>query len=392
MIRRLATLLALAAPLAAPAAAGAVTVGLADQKAASYADPRARALGLKVARLSVPYDAATSIPDQVQAWIGAVQAAGMAPHIAFEHLRTDNCPGSPCTLPSRARYAAAVRAFVARFPQVRTYTTWNEANHQTQPTADAPEAVAGFYDELRAACAGCTIVAGDVLDSGTYPRWLQRFVDAATTSPPLFGLHDYGDVTYDRTNGVRNVLAIVPGRLWIEETGGIVSARNGAGRQTLSISEADAALAIDRAFAIARAYPRIDRMYVYHWRAGLLDRFDSGLLRPDGVPRASYAALVRNLAAQTRVRWTARWSKGRLALTARCGSCRGRVGVALRMAGRTRALVKRTYRTSAAHPAVTLHVPVSRALRRRARVVVLHERALRPAAALRTLKLTLARP
>src|SRR3954468_8437366 len=107
----------------------------------------------------------------------------MTPHIAFEHLRSDRCPDDPCTLPSRARYAAAARAFIARFPQVRTYTTWNEANHQSQPTADAPVAVAGYYDELRAACQSCTIVAADVIDSGSYASWLRRFRSATSGRP-----------------------------------------------------------------------------------------------------------------------------------------------------------------------------------------------------------------
>jgi hypothetical protein len=31
-----------------------------------------------------------------------------------------------------------------RFRQVRTYTTWNEANHESQPVASHPEAVAGY--------------------------------------------------------------------------------------------------------------------------------------------------------------------------------------------------------------------------------------------------------
>jgi hypothetical protein len=397
-MRALAVALVLAAPLAAPAAAGAVAVGLADQKAASYADPRARALGLRYARLSVPFDAATSEPAAVQAWIDAVQAAGMAPHIAFEHLSTDTCPGTPCTLPSQARYAAAVRAFVARFPQVGTYTTWNEANHQTQPTADRPDAVAGYYQQLRAACPSCTVVAGDVLDSGSYTRWLDGFLAASPAAPQLWGLHDYGDVTYGRTTGVANVLATVPGTLWIEETGGLVSIRNAAGRQTLSLSEADAARAIDRAFAIAKANPRIARMYVYHWRASPLARFDSGLTRPDGTLRPSYDALVRDLAAQakatTTASWTARWSTvraGRLNVTVRCRVadrvCRGRVSAALR----GHALGKRTYVTSARHPSVTLRIKVAKT-RRRAGRLVLRDRALRPAAALRAVALTLGRP
>ena len=73
--------------------------------------------------------------------------------------------------------------------------------------ADDPEAVARYYDALRAACPACTIVAGDVLDSGSYRRWLQRFLRASTTTPRLWGLHDYGDVTYGATTGVDTVLA-----------------------------------------------------------------------------------------------------------------------------------------------------------------------------------------
>ena len=204
--------------LATAATAQAAVVGLADQQPGSYGDPRVQALGLRYARLTVPWDAATSEPQAVAAWLAAVSAAGMAPHVAFEHLAGDRCPGQPCTTPTAAQYGAAIRRFVARFPEVRTYTTWNEANHASQPVADDPEAVAAYYDELRAACAGCTIVAGDVLDSGAYRRWLERFRRASTTTPRLWGLHDYGDVTYGRTTGVDTVLAAVPGRLWIEET------------------------------------------------------------------------------------------------------------------------------------------------------------------------------
>ena len=366
--------LALALALLGPApAAHAAAVGLADQQPGSYADPRLQALGLRYARLTVPWDAATSEPEAVAAWLAAVRAAGMTPHVAFEHLAGDRCPGQPCTTPTAAQYRAAVARFVARFPQVRTYTTWNEANHASQPVADDPEAVAAYYDQLRAACPSCTIVAGDVLDSGSYRRWLERFVRASTTAPRLWGLHDYGDVTYGRTTGVDAVLATVPGRLWIEETGGLVAIRNAAGRQTLTVDEAAAARAIDRAFAIAAAHPRIERMYVYQWRANAGDRFDAGLVRPDATARPSYAALARDLAAQAAVRWKATWStrrRGRLLLRATCTAtaraCRGRVTIAL--AGRR--LGARTYRTSARHPIAAVHLDVPRRQRGLRRVVL----------------------
>jgi hypothetical protein len=144
----------------------ALIVGIGDQQPSAFSDARLLGLGMNPARLIVPWNAATTEPASVQAWLDAAAAAGMTPHVAFEHLRTDHCPGRPCVLPTRAQCGAAARAFIARFPQVRTYTAWNEANHASQPVAQHPEAAAGYYEELRSACPTCTIVAGDVLDSG----------------------------------------------------------------------------------------------------------------------------------------------------------------------------------------------------------------------------------
>jgi hypothetical protein len=224
-----------------------------------------------------------------------------------------------------------------------------------------------------------------------YRRWLQRFLRASTTTPRLWGLHDYGDVTYGRTTGVDAVLATVPGTLWIEETGGLVSLRNAAGRQTLAIGETAAAKAIDRAFAIAAVRPRIARMYVYQWQAKATDRFDAGLVRPDGTTRTSYTALARDLAAQAALRWKAAWSKrraGRLLLRVTCrasgGACRGRVSVAI--AGHR--VADRSYRTTKAHRTAVLRVDVARALRRTRRVA-LRVRPVVPAFATQTLTLAL---
>ena len=286
----------------------ALTVGIGDQQPTAFSDQRLLGLGMNQARLIVPWDAATSEPATVQAWLDATAAAGMTPHVAFEHLRTDHCPGRPCVLPTRALYGSAVRAFIARWPQVRTYTAWNEANHASQPVAQSPEAAAGFYEELRAACPTCTIVAGDVIDSRSYVHWLQRFQAATSTRPRLWGLHNYGDVTYGRTSGTDAVLRSVPGQLWIEETNGLVTLRNSAGQVTLPTDEDRARRAIDRAFAIAASRPRITRMYIFHWQAFPTSRFDAGLVRPDG---------------------GARWRRRRLIVRVTCdiGTCRGRVTV-----------------------------------------------------------------
>lgn len=412
----LAAWLALAWGAAAPALA-APAVGLSDQRAESWAEPRLRALGLRHARLVVPWTAATSEPAAVQAWLDAVAAAGKTPHIAFERQRSDRCPSWPCVTPTRAQYRAAVTAFLARFPQVRTFTTWNEANHRTQPVASDPEAVAGYHEELVAACPTCTVVAGDVLDSGAFTSWLRRFQRATSLEPRLWGVHNYGDVTYDRTNGTDAVLATVPGEVWVEETGGIVVLRDSAGRATLRPDETRASAAISRAFAIARARPRITRMYVYHWKARAADRFDAGLLRPDDSTRPSYATLIRELqggpappaAATTPVlRWRAAWgARGRVVLRATCRAadriCRGRLRVVLRTQRRARGgwavatLATRRYATSAARRTVTLRVAVPARLRTRARRAVRRRVALtttaaRPARDARRTAVALRRP
>ncbi|HEX8122261.1 MAG TPA: hypothetical protein VF549_13450 [Solirubrobacteraceae bacterium] len=361
-MRRSLLLLAFAL-LLAPAPARAVTVGLSDQTSDAWQDGRLRALGLRHARLVVPWNAAITEPDRVAGWLAASAAAGFEPHVAFEHGRDTRCPASPCVYPTRAAYARAVRAFAARFPQVRTYTTWNEANHRSQPVAALPGAVAGYYEELVAACPGCTVVAADVLDSGAYVRWLQRFRAATGLRPRLWGLHNYADVTYGRTTGTDRVLAAVPGRLWIEETGGIVAIRGSA----LTTDEGRAARSIARAFALAAARPRITRMYVYHWRASASSRLDAGLVRADGTARPSLVTLAAQLGAQRApLRWTAHGRRTRLVLRARCrvARCRGRVAV--RLGGRRIAM--RGYRTSAAQPTATLRLRVPRALRRVRRV------------------------
>jgi hypothetical protein len=365
VIRRALLAAALALAAGSPPAAGALRVGIAEQQPSAFADPRLRALNLKVARMVVPWNDFSG----VQAWLDATRAAGMTPHVAF------NCSTASCRAPSRREYAAAVRRFRARFPTVRTFTTWNEANHANQPTASRPELVAGYYAALRAACARCTVVAGDVVDSGTFIRWLRRFRAASHLRPRLWGLHNYADVTYGTTSGTDATLAAVPGTLWIEETGGIVIRRDTRGRELLASDEARATRAVTRSIRLARARSRIARVYVYQWRAEPWSTFDSGLVRPDGSARPSLAALRAELRTLRRLRststtWTAHRTGRTLRLRVRCGArrCRGKVTVALRAA--------RTYRSRW----TTRRVTVRRYRVRRAGSIRVRIGRLRPAA------------
>jgi hypothetical protein len=151
-----------------------------------------------------------------------------------------------------------------------------------------------------------------------------------------------------------------------------------------------------------------------------LDRFDAGLVRPDGTLRPSYAALVRGLAGATTVaapaaaapvRWSATWSAvhpRQLVLRARCRTgvarCTGTVAATLRTravgaraAIFARVATGRPYRTTTTRRTATVRLTVSRAAWRRARRaptrrVVLTAAATRPTKATIKVTVRLARP
>lgn len=273
-------------------------LAIADQKAETFSDPEFRRIGVARSRLNTPWNSIFTEPARLAAWLDAARAAGIEPLIAFEHARGDACPGQPCRLPSVAAYTRAVTAFRRRYPWVRLLQPWNEANSATQPTGKRPERAAAYYEAVKKVCPGCTITAADVLDSGNLERWLDRFKSALQGTPtPLWGLHNYTDTNRFRTTGTKRMLRTVNGQVWLTEAGGIVSFMTADGRTALSYDEQRAARAIRFLFELARLSRRITRIYVYQWKIDFPgNRFDAGLVRPDGQPRPSLRALLQHRA------------------------------------------------------------------------------------------------
>jgi hypothetical protein len=262
-----------------------------DQEPNMFSDPLFAPLRMRIARLVVPWNATHSRP--VGEWLTAARHAGVDPLVAFGHARGDRCPESPCRLPSVREYKARFRSFRRRFPWVRTITPWNEPNHASQPTVGVPRRAARYYNVVRAACSECTVVAGDMLDSPNLRRYLGKYRRALADAPAVWGLHNYFDTTYGGSAGLRTMLRAVEGRVWLTETGGIVTNRRSSGRVGLRYDEDRAARGVRRAIAMADRRPRrVTRVYLYQWRGGR-DLFDAGLLAPDGAPRPGYEVLRR---------------------------------------------------------------------------------------------------
>jgi hypothetical protein len=286
----------------APAQAAPV-IGIGDQNAPMFTSPFFQQLDVQVSRIIISYDAVllgTPEVNAVDAWMAAARRAGVKPLVALNASRgcfdgVGVVKSSACRLPSVKRYRRAFRAFRTRYPDVADVSPWNEANHRSQPTDLRPDRAADYYRVARADCRGCTIVAADILDEPGMVTWMKGFRAAlrraGTPTPRLWGLHNYQDVNNGTTSGTRRMLRIVPGTIWVTETGGIVN----LGKHR-PFSPTRAAKATSFMFALAKSSPRIKRLYIYNWTgAPRQARFDAGLVDFRGKPRPAFYVVKKVL-------------------------------------------------------------------------------------------------
>lgn len=281
-------------------AGGPIAVGIGEQSAEVFTQPLFTPLGLRRARFLVAWNAALMPADAeyVDGWLEAARSAGVEPFVHFTAATGSSCPADPCHLPSPEEYTAAFEAFRARWPSVRVFGVWNEANHPSQPPAQDPARAAAFYRAVRARCPGCTIVAADVVDIPNMFSWTMDFQEAAGRVG-IWGLHNYSDANprpgQRPSGGTANFLSITSGEVWLTEAGGIVMSRGTPGRP---YDEERAATALRRTFELAeRHQARIRRLYIWNWFAARspIAWWDSGLLRLDRSPRPGYFAFVEAL-------------------------------------------------------------------------------------------------
>ena len=187
----------------------------------------------------------------------------------------------------------AGQAFRQRYPWVREFSTWNEANLASkQPTGKHPRRTAVFYRALKKQCRGCKVVAVELLVTSNWRmwRWIRAFRERAGRGRLIFGLHNYPDVTRLRGKGTRLFLRRVRNaEIWITETGGIVRHRR------FEYDEGRAARVVRHIFRLVSALPRVRRLYFYNWRYDGNVRWDSGLISRDGTERRAYFELLDGL-------------------------------------------------------------------------------------------------
>ena len=311
MSRKLACLASVAALAACGLAAGsgraeaAVLVGVADQSPARFSQPLITQLQEKRSRIVPPWNVALQRGHarDLDAWLNTARAARIEPLISFSQSVGSRCPRKPCKLPTVREFTRAFRAFRRRWPSVRVVSPWNEANHRSQPTFKNPKRAAQYYNVVRKLCRGCKIVAADVIDERNMERWLSVFRRTAIR-PRLWGLHNYKDTNPRRGQqfgGTRRLVRAVRGQIWLTETGGLARFVLPSGGTLFPFSLSRQDRAVRRMFSLAKRYrSRIKRLYIYNWFGQTRsNRFDAGLVNPNGSARPAYNTVRRMLRTST---------------------------------------------------------------------------------------------
>jgi hypothetical protein len=321
--------LAGAAPLLAATSAHHPEIGVGDDKASMFGDPRFLALGIKTVRYDMHWDALTVKDDRgpLIAWMQAAHKNHLDVLVTIDH--TDKVIYKLVTvcakkvhgkcirhkkerkgfsqtrvLPSPAAYLAAFKAFHKRFPWVKNFVTWDETNYYGEATYDKEALVASYYREMRKACSSCTILAAEFLDLPS-PRyevsittWAHTFVKDLGYEPAYWGFNDYVEANHLVTKSTRELLAAVTGKIWLAETGGIVNRRSTTSKQAGFTQSAAHAAKVDNFIlhTIGSLSPRIQRIYLYEWNAVTKhDSWDTALISYNKKPRPGYDVLARTL-------------------------------------------------------------------------------------------------
>jgi hypothetical protein len=233
--------------------------------------------------------------------------------------------------PTRTEYLRAIKCFSTAFPGISAYSAWNEPNNKDQPFkafkrlgADGKKhydfsradraALFTYYVRTRVCLTSCSVVAGDVIEGGSWQKWLRRYRNSLNhwvrkwrtryphvQMPTRWGFHPYLDVEKKQTTGTAAFFdfmrGFVPGgKVWFTEVGGHYHDPT----YPDGTQPADDARQCDQVkflfTSLANYGPGVERLYYYHywepnpskavmtWDSGLADQganLDTiGRLRP----------------------------------------------------------------------------------------------------------------
>lgn len=270
-----------AATVAAPAQAA--EFGMSDGRPVLFDSADLQAINFGHVRLVLPWNAAY-VSGTWDTWLDRAQRQGWPILVAPSIDGASSCDGGSCTGPSIDAYRSALTALLTKYPGITAVEAWNEPNHGLQPTSRSAALAARYFDAAFEVCgARCTVVAGNMLDVPSMGTYLSAYRAALVHKPAVWGLHNYYDATYFDDAGVKQIMAVTDGPVWLTETGGLVTFRSPSG--TLPYDEHRAADSLRWIFTLALRYPKIAQVYLYGMWEQKSNVFDSALIREDNSER-----------------------------------------------------------------------------------------------------------
>jgi hypothetical protein len=271
-------------------------VGIGEQKPGLFHSRSWKKLGMPDVRYIAPWDALRDPSEfaKLDAWMTAARRAHARVLLGFAHSVRNHYYAT--NLPTVRQFERAFLEIRARYPWVKDFLVWNEANNGHSLSKNQPRRIAQYYNAVVRDCFGCNIIGADVLDTSNMAAWIAKFNRYVKVRPKIWGLHNYVDANYFWTSGTRKLLSLVRGQIWFTETGGLVLRRiYGRHHKVLKVRRYGvkrAARATEHIFQLACLSPRITRVYLYHWRApNKVTNWDSGLLDGRGRTRPAYNVL-----------------------------------------------------------------------------------------------------
>lgn len=290
-----------------------VELGISDSDAPTVAEPWWDGLGIRRARIVVPYDVASTTGaagtrrrEGLEAYRANAAAKGVDLLVVLAPSADLRESGTNAALaPDADTFAAAFAAFLERYPDLRTIAPWNEPNNREArhyPLGGDPRLAADYWLRANALLAGeGTLVAGDfagIAGDDHYVSAYQRRLKKAGATPAVWAFHAHGDVNEFQESGstrariARWYLSTLRGRwadcrVWIDEIG--ARYRDACGTIWGDASQAEATRFL---LGLATLDRRIEAIYYYNYsnqcstpsRCAVQDR---GLVSPtpfDGQP------------------------------------------------------------------------------------------------------------
>lgn len=289
-------------PAAAQAKPRKPLVGFGEQSPWMFSDERYYTLAKnerRYVRYVMPWDALRSKRSraEVDVWMAEAERHHARVLLAFGHSMRRH---RQLKLPSRRQYRNQIRAVRRRYPFVKTFQTWNEANHGFQPTRTRPRATGRLYDVLVRTCRGCVVTAPSVMLTGSESiAWIKQFDRAAKRRVRIWAVHNHIDANRGSRRRTRMFLRHTRGRVWFTEAGAIwnrwMPNRRGRGwHKVRRYNRRTAVRAIRNIFKLARLNRRrVKRIYIYNWygRSERRPRWDSGLVEASGEIRPTFRTL-----------------------------------------------------------------------------------------------------